>query len=303
MIKFNSTPSIMLGVSAATIPGLIQLTSLHGPIFLVQIIFCVLICLALELLCLTLSKQNTAQIANFTWLVTGILLAISIPLGTTFQLCFAAAFVAIVIIKFGAGGTGKNTLNPAMAGLGFLAICFYNQIHPLGEMPFSITHDLSLKKALEHFFSFRGFSIPDAIISATPLSLKSGEKLATNFSCLGFVLGGIFLAWQKLIRIEIPIFIAISYLVVDMMCGNCLNDAVIRLSFGGLIFASFFIATDPVTSPITQHGRIIYAVVIGTIVALSRNNGLYPDGIVFAVLAANLMVPHLDRLIWKHIKT
>lgn len=302
MIKFNSTPLIMLGVSFATLPGVIQTSLSHGFIIPIQIIFCILACLLLEAICLKISKKNIMQITNFTWLVTGILLAISIPLGAKFIFCFAAAFIAIVLIKFGAGGTGKNVLNPAMAGLGFLAICFYNQIHTTGAA-FPVTSNMSFPQALTYFFSLEDATVIDAIITATPLNLQAGSKLLINFSSVGFILGGIFLAWKNLIRPEIPFFIITSCLLVDIFCGHSIHDALIRLSFGGLIFAAFFIATDPVTSPITVYGRIIYAIVIGTITALSRNNGLYPDGIIFGVLAANLMVPHLDQFIWKHIKT
>jgi electron transport complex protein RnfD len=301
MKKAITTPVIMLTVCAALAPGLIQYAYEFGLIVLLQIVWTCFCCFCIEFAAAKVSQTPYQKsIGNFTWLLTGLLIARSLPVFSPAIYFFLASFIAIAIVKYGAGGMGKNKLNPAMAGLAVVAICFYQQLHLAGELTPAITSALNLKDTLVHFFSMQAYAPLDAMSFATPLTRHFSAANSRSYSWLAFTAGGLFLYYRKIIRIEIPLSIFIAYLSCELFYGYDVSCGLERFCFGGLIFAAFFIATDPVTSPISQLGRIIYGAAIGTAISLIRNNGLYPDGIVFAVLLGNLLTPHIDRWVWKY---
>ncbi len=291
-------PRLMLLVSACLLPGMLHFTMEWGLIVPVQLLWCCSCCAFVEWLCNQWLKLHTAPLSNFSWLVTGMLLAKSLPPFTPAPYCLGAAFIAVGLVKYGAGGLGKNRLNPAMVALAVMALCFYQPLHQSGEMNASYIRTLPWQEVLLHFFSTSLPSLPDGMSSATPLT-RGNSAGAYSWSWLSFAFGGLILARLKIIRLEIPVAILLSYVTFELLMGHSLWQACQRFGLGGLVFAAFFIATDPVTSPLSQLGRWIYGGLIGAIVSLARCNGLYPDGIAFAILAGNLITPHLDQWLWR----
>lgn len=104
------------------------------------------------------------------------------------------------------------------------------------------------------------------------------------------------LALLRVIRLEIPLAMMASSVLLCIVSGHTLPESLHSLTMGGYLFAAFFIATDPVTSPDTRCGRVLFGLAIGLVTELVREYGLYADGICFAVLAGNLLVPQLDAL-------
>lgn len=301
MTKPSTLPAIMLAVCCALIPGLLQSFYAYGWIIPIQISWCIVSCLALESLGAKLNKKPIRDaIYNWTWLVTALLIAKSLPVFSPAPYFMLASAIAIIAVKYGAGGLGKNQLNPAMAGLAVVAICFYQQIHPVGDISNQLTRELAAETVWSYFFSWQGFTPPDAISYATPLARQVAEyQTESDYTWIGFGLGGMALYLLRVIRIEIPLSIFSAYFMLELAMGRTPWECLERSCYGGLVFAAFFIATDPVTSPITTKGRIIYGSLIGAIVSLTRANGLYPDGIVFGVLSANLATPHIDQWMWR----
>ncbi len=223
--------------------------------------------------------------ADGSALVTGLLLGLTLP--PTFSPALAAlgSVVAIILGKHVYGGLGNNPFNPALVGRTFLLISF----------PVAMTT----------------WQAPlDAVTTATPLSLlKAGEALPSwgqlfvgnvggslgETSVLALLLGAAFLLWKGYIDWRIPAGVLISSAVLGAAFGVPVS---VTLFSGGLILGAFFMATDYVTSPITQSGRWAFGIGIGIISVVIRQLGGYPEGVSFAILLMNAAVPLIERATW-----
>ena len=265
-----------------------------------QITLALLTGIAAEILFLKIRKKSIDVIKDNSAALTAILLAISIPSIAPWWIVVLGTSFAIIFGKQLYGGLGSNPLNPAMLGYAFLLISF-----PL-EMTRWSSSFLTFGEGLNVIFSTINI---DALSSATRLeeakfALMEGEVFnpiqidQTVWINLGFLVGGVYLFYKKVITWQIPLsflvgIIAMSVLLMLIDSDHAMGP-VFHLFHGATMLGAFFILTDPVSSSTTPRGRLIFGFLIGILVIIIRTYGSYPDGVAFAVLLLNIAVPLID---------
>ena len=281
----NSTQRIMLDVIIALCPALIASVVIYGirPLFLTVISAAV--CVACEFLWEKALKWDIT-ILDGSAVVTGMLIAFNVPSGMPIWQLIVGDIFAILVVKMLFGGIGCNFMNPALGGRIL--------------MMFSFTGSITT-------YTYPANGV-DALSSATPLAAQSSlgwNNFMTLFlgnhggvfgeTCaLALLLGGIYLIARKVIKIWIPLCFLGSLLVFSWAFGA--ENPILSLFMGGAMLGAFFMATDYVTSPVTDKGRIIFGVGCGLITALIRVFGNYAEGVTFAIIIMNLLVPYIDDL-------
>ncbi|MDC0724342.1 electron transport complex subunit RsxD [Phytobacter diazotrophicus] len=325
----RQTSRIMLLVVLATLPGIAAQLWFFGWGTLLQIILACMSALAAEALVLRLRKQQIGAIlGDNSALLTGLLLAVSVPPFTPWWMVVLGTVFAVIIAKQLYGGLGHNPFNPAMIGYVVLLISFPVQMTSWLP-PFEIAKTVpGLMDAVQIIFTGHattGHTMDslrmgiDGISQATPLdtfktSLHAGHPVdeilksaiysgvlagaGWQWVNLGYLLGGIFLLWQKTIRWHIPVAFLVSLTVCSTLgwvfSPQSLASPQLHLLSGATMLGAFFILTDPVTASTTNKGRLIFGALAGLLVWLIRSFGGYPDGVAFAVLLANITVPLID---------
>ncbi|WP_423738289.1 electron transport complex subunit RsxD [Caviibacterium pharyngocola] len=323
----------MLWVIIAMIPAIIAQIYYFGFGVLIQAALAVGLALTLEFIVTLLRhKPKLFYIADFSVILTALILAVAIPPYAPYWVILIGTFCAVIFAKHVYGGLGQNLFNPAMVGYVILLISFPLQmttwlppVQLLNEPPtFADAYALIFTG-----FSTDGFSLHqltaaiDGITQATPLdAVKTGIKSGAALSDIAhspifgsllpfgaiaegqgwaqvnafFLLGGLFLIWKKIIHWQIPVaFLAVIFLFgfVQNLLAFAPNPLWHWFS-GATMFGAFFIATDPVTASITPKGKLIFGALVGILVCLIRFYGGYPDGVAFAVLLGNICVPLID---------
>ncbi len=222
--------------------------------------------------------------------VTGLLLALTLPPRMPLWMVVIGAFFSIAIVKEAFGGLGYNIFNPALAGRAFLSVCFPNEM---------------TSWTLPPHFNY------DAITGATPLSdnfTYHADKLSLykdlffgnrggslgETSVLLILIGAAILLILRIIDWKIPVIYIGIVALGSLIMGK---DVLFQVMAGGLMIGAFFMATDYVTSPVTWKGRIIFAVFLGILTVLMRNFSNMPEGVCFSILIMNAFVPLMDKYI------
>jgi len=307
-----STRTVMIDV----IIGLVPVMAAAGYYFrihaLTLILACCLSAVATEWLC-NLIRKKPNSVDDFSAVVTGIILALSLPPGLPIWAAVIGSCFAIAIGKMVFGGLGANVFNPAMAGRAFLTACF-------GVLMTTWTVPATINPAMPRISVENKI---DARTQATPLALSKqaiktrsqadvvNNQLSAMFTgniggCLGetsaiaLLAGGLYLLIRRIISVHIPLAVLISAFVFASV-GYLKNpeayiSPLAHLTGGGMLLCVFFIATDPVTSPLTVKGKWIFGAGVGAITILIRIIGEYPEGVMYAVLLMNAVTPLIDRL-------
>ena len=247
-------------------------------------------------------NKKPDTIGDLSACVTGMLIALVLPVTVPLWIPIVGALFAIVVAKQLFGGLGNNFINPALAARGFL----------MASWPLLLTTFSEPKTALPLISS----TIPaDAISSATPLALaKTGGAFPGLFDlftgnvagCIGeasviaILLGAIYLVIRKVIHPGGPIIYILTCGFFACMFGyNSHFDTPFlqQICSGGLMFGAFFMFTDYVTTPSTRLGTVISAFICGFVTALIRMKGGYPEGVTYAILLVNVITPLLDKYI------
>jgi Na+-translocating ferredoxin:NAD+ oxidoreductase subunit D len=242
-------------------------------------------------------------------LITGLMLGLILPPGFPLWMAFAGGAVAIGFGKIIFGGLGQNVFNPALVGRAFLQAAF----------PAAITTWPAREGGL---LALRGdnFALPlmsprvDAVTEATPLGLMKFEQTGTELTALLFgntggslgetsalliLLCGAYLAWKRYLdwRIPVSIFATVAALsgILWTIDPARYADPLFMLLSGGLVFGAVYMATDMVTSPVTRAGSWIFGAGIGALVVLIRTWGGLPEGVMYAILLMNALVPFINR--------
>ncbi len=247
------------------------------------------------------------------FLVTGLLFPLILPPATPFWAVGLGVAFGVLVGKEVFGGTGHNLFNPALVGRCFLALAY-----PATMTVGWITPGTGLAgNALRYL---HGASV-DAVSAATPLVLaKQGTfvSLSSLFwgnvsgsagetSALAILLGGVFLLLVRVGNWRTPVSILSSFLLGGLalrtLSPEHFGPVGFHLLAGGLLFGAFFMATDPVTSPISNPGKWVYGVVIGLSALLIRNLTGYVEGVMFAILLGNISAPLIDQVVFQvHIR-
>lgn len=315
-----SVESIMRLVMIALIPGILVSTIYFGVGVLIQCVIAIIFALLSETFFLKCSKQEIKpSLKNGTAIVTALLFALTISPYTPWWVNLTGIAFAIIVAKHLFGGLGKNPFNPAMAGYVFVLLCFpikmayWPDLSGLNELELTLWQNITVI-----FTGLPQGQELDAISGATSLSNMKVElglmtmvsEIKTNplYGSFGgkgwewigvaYLTGGIFLLINNVIRWQIPIFIIGTIFFVSVLFHFIDSDvypsALFHLFTGGTILCAFFIATDPASSSTTAKGKIIYAIGIGLLIYTIRTWGSYPDGIAFAILIMNALVPLID---------
>ncbi len=228
-------------------------------------------------------KPNT--VTDGSAVVTGLLLGLSLPPAVPLYIPYLGGLFAILFVKCFFGGLGKNFMNPALTARCFLLISFG-----------SIMTDFAV----------------DGVSGATPLAaLKAGEVINVSDMYLGFsgsviggsalalLVGGLLLWLFGGITMEIPLSCIVAFTAFMAIFGGQgfdLKFLLAHLCGGGLLMGAFFMATDPVTSPVTSRGQILYGAVIGILAGVFRVFGSAADSFSYAIILSNILVPFIDKL-------
>jgi len=280
------TNRIMLDVVLALLPALTVGICVLGIRALVVTLICVAAAVGGEwLYCLLAKSRNTT--VDCSALVTGVLLAMTLPHTVPYWQAAVGGVFAIVFVKCFCGGLGQNIFNPALSGRALLMLIF----------PVSITRyavdGVSSATPLHHMImpALPEESLIDMFLGNCPGSI--GE-----ISALALLAGGAYLVIRKVISARTPIAYIGTVAVLTLIfskTGHPLQWMLYNLFSGGLMLGAIFMATDYATSPVTAKGQIIYGVGCGVLTVIFRYFGIYPEGVTYAILLMNALVWIIDR--------
>ena len=274
---------VIIALLPATVFGIINF-ELNA---MILILTCVVSCVLFEWLYQKMMNRKVT-IGDLSAVVTGLLLALNMPPEIPVWIPVLGAFFAIIVVKQLYGGLGQNFMNPALAARCFLLTSF--------------------ALFMNNFSSAKlGF---DSLTGATPLAqLRAGETvdLASlvigripgtigEVSVIALLIGAIYMVVRKVISPVIPlIYIGTVFVFTFLFGGFNLTYSLSEICAGGLIFGAFFMATDYVTSPLTPKGQIVYGLILGIVTGIFRLWGASPEGVSYAIIFSNLLVPLIER--------
>jgi len=308
-----STRSVMIDV----IIGLAPVMAAAGYYFRIRafilICTCVISSVATEWLCNVIRKKPNS-LGDFSAVVTGIILALSLPPNLPVWAGVVGSVFSIAIGKMVFGGLGANIFNPAMVGRTFLTVSF-GILMTSWTVP--ATMDVSMPAIAQE-------NIVHVTTQATPLAwsklaiknelgadIYSEEQFKATFtgevggslgetSVIALLIGGLYLLIRRTINFHIPLAVLVSAFAFAVLAywkdSYAYVQPFFHLCSGGLLLCAFFIATDPVTAPLTRRGMWIFGIGVGTITMLIRIVGEYPEGVMFSILLMNAVTPLIDRL-------
>ena len=281
----RSTKSIMREVCLALAPAGIAGIVLFGWNALAIMVTSVLSCVVSEYLFQRITHQKIL-IGDWSAVVTGLLLAYNIPADAPLWIPLIGGFLAIVLVKQLFGGLGGNFMNPALTARAILFV--------------------SWSSIMSHYPMTRFMT--DATASSTPLvQIAAGESVSLVDLLIGncggvlgetckiaIILGGIYLIVRGIVDWRIPVsFIGAAFIAYLIQDG--FNVALMEILSGGLLLGAFFMATDYVTCPMSELGRVIYGIGCGILLFVIRSYASYVEGCSFAILFMNVMTPLIDR--------
>ena len=307
-----SVDVIMRNVVWALLPVAAFAVYSFGLAALFTLVVAVLSCVGTEhVLCRLSARPSTVQDWSVT--ITGLLYGLTLPPALPLWMVACGGIIGVAMAKSLFGGLGYNAFNPALVGRAFLQAAF----------PAAMT-SWTPAFAAERFTSIPSstFTIPfaapsyDAVSGATPLALMKFDQQFTDTgdlllgltngsageTCALLILaGGVYLAARKMLNWRIPAAILGSVGLLGWVF-NQVDPAVyppagFMLFSGGLMLGAVFMATDMVASPITHLGCVVYGVLIGVLVTVIRFWGGMPEGVMYAILLANAVSPHIDGLV------
>lgn len=285
----KTTQKIMLDVVLGLSPAMIASVVIFGIRAAVLILTCVAGCVLCEYVSRRVMKREQT-VGDLSAVVTGVLLALNLPVSLPPLIALFGCVVAIVVIKQMFGGIGQNFVNPALTA----------RIVLMNSFPSRMTHWTA------PFTSTLGGA--DAVTTATPLGLlKEGGGALPGYldlflgrtgGCLGetcalaILIGGAYLIARRVISPVIPC----TYLGVAAGLSLLLGrDPLFDLLSGGLLLGAFFMATDYTTSPVYFWGRVVFAAGCGVLTVLIRQFGSLPEGVSYSILLMNILTPLIER--------
>ena len=281
------TSRIMLDVVLALLPALAVGVWMLGIRALLVTLVCVATAVASEFLySLILRKRQT--VIDCSAIVTGLLLAMTLPHTVPYWQAAVGSAFAIVLTKALCGGLGQNVFNPALAARAFLML-----IYPVGLTRYLGVDGVSSATPLHHMVmpALPEESLLDMLLGNCPGSI--GE-----LSALALLAGGVYLVIRKVISPRIPLAYIGTVAVLTLVFHK--TDAPLQwmlysLLSGGLMLGAIFMATDYATSPATPKGQLVYGVGCGVLTVVFRYFGIFPEGVTYAILLMNALVWIIDR--------
>jgi electron transport complex protein RnfD len=301
----DAVKKIMYGVILAMLPALLVSVYYFGLNAIRVNLIAIAACVFFEWLFQKVFLKGPITVTDGSAIITGMLLAFNVPSNLPWWIIVIGAIVAIGIGKMSFGGLGNNPFNPALVGRVFLLISF-----PAQMTSWPVPQSLN-------------FSLVDAETGATPLAIlkqafytgKAQELVSSTdyadlfmgnlggslgeISALALIIGGLFMLFRKIITWHIPVSILGTVTIFSVTLYGIdptkYADPLFHILTGGMLLGAIFMATDMVTSPMTPKGMIFYGIGIGAITILIRVWGAYPEGMSFAILIMNAVVPLINN--------
>lgn len=286
----QSTMSVMRDVLIALAPASVLSIVFFGWKALLLIAVCIAASVATEAGMQKFMKKEIT-VKDLSAVVTGLLLALNLPINAPWWVAVIGCIFAIAVVKQLFGGLGCNFVNPALAARVFLVASWPT------------------------FMSGTAYLPADAVSSATPLAIWSGEAAGQlpsilqmflgndiygcigEVSALALIIGGLYLIFRKVITYVIPCSYIGTVAVFSLIAGYGFDGMLFQIFAGGLMIGAIFMATDYVTSPITPLGQMIYGIGCGAMTCVIRFYGGYSEGVMFSILFMNAVAPLIDKYI------
>jgi electron transport complex protein RnfD len=305
----DSVPRLMYGVLIALIPAFLVSVYTFGLGTIIISLTAIASCMLFEYIIQKYLLKAAISIWDGSALITGMLLAFCLPTNLPLWMVVLGSLVAIGVGKMSFGGLGNNPFNPALVGRVFLFVSFPVQ---LSSWPEPLVNRLSYL---------------DATTGATPLAImkegmKNGENISDIFTnipmyadmllgkmggsageiaALALLLGMVYLLIRRIISWHIPVSILLTVTlftgILWLVNPETNPDPLFHLLSGGLMLGAIYMATDYVTSPMNTRGMWIYGIMIGIITVVIRTFGSYPEGVQFAILIMNAVVPLINKYV------
>lgn len=304
----TSTQIIMRDVIIALLPAILVSVLFYGWAELLVLAVSVASCVLIEWAITKFMLKKPSTIGDLSAVVTGLLLAMNLPASTPWWVIFIGSIVAIGVAKMTFGGLGQNVFNPAITGRVFLLISFPTYMTDWsmtsgfipsvdavsGATPLGVLKEaLNSGTTIPEFLAAGGFSSMSDV-------LKDVGASAGEVSSIALLVGFGYLLVRKLVKAWIPLSI---FATVALISGifNLVNPEmyagpVFHIFTGGMVLGACFMATDYVTSPMSNWGGVVFGVGIGLITMLIRYFGAYPEGVSFAILIMNSVVPLINKV-------
>ena len=282
------TNRIMADVMLALTPALAVGVVRFGLDALILTLVCMASAVAAEWLYGALTRTRNTTVDGSA-LVTGMLLAMTLPHTCPIWLGAAGSVFAIVFVKCLCGGLGQNIFNPALAARAAMMV-----IYPVGLTRYMGVDGVTAATPLHHMVMP---ALPEETVMEMFLGICPGS--IGEISALALIVGGVYLLWRKVISARIPVAYLGTVALLTLVFSK--TDAPIdwmlySLCSGGVMLGAIFMATDYATSPATPMGQIVYGIGCGALTVFFRYFGLFPEGVTYAILLMNAFVWFIDRL-------
>ena len=280
-----TTSNIMRDVCIALLPALIASLVIFGAQALLVTVVCVVAAMGSEYLFEKICKLPIT-VQDFSAVITGLLVAYNLPVTIPLWQAALGSVIAIVLVKQLFGGLGRNFANPAIVGRIILFLSFSK--------------------------TMTAWQFPDAVSSATPLALMASGNtaglpslwdmfLGMKGGCLGEVsglallLGFAYLLVRRVISWHTPVAFVGTVFLLSWLLGGSPVYALYQILSGGLLLGAIFMATDYVTTPPTNEGRLVFGLGCGLLTVMIRQWGSYAEGVSFAILFMNILTPYISK--------
>ncbi|UCF33484.1 MAG: RnfABCDGE type electron transport complex subunit D [Phycisphaerales bacterium] len=298
LVEGRSTRAIMFDVVIGMVPLFVAAVVLYRWRAVALTLITVAACLATEAIANRIRGRSMLSLTDGSAIVTGMILAFSLPPKLPLFMAVIGGVVAIALAKMVFGGLGQNLFNPAMVGRAFLMACF-----PVAMTTWAQPFDLAT------------IGTVDAVTQATPLAAaKFGSDVVPRMwdlfmgkvggcigetSSLAVLIGGMYLLIRRTADWRQPLGVLVGAGVLAVIAHwadpGKFAPLGVQLTSGALMFGALFIATDYVGAPITPKGRLIFGFGVGLLIMVIRLFGGYPEGVMFAVLIMNALTPLIER--------
>ena len=303
MVSPTDTTKIMGTVMLALMPALAVGIYQFGIRALILTVVCVVACVGFEYL-FNLIMKRPQTVGDLSAAVTGLLLAMNCPSSLPYGIAIVGCFAAVIVVKQLFGGLGQNLVNPAVTARVFMFIAFATEMTtwPVSRVT-SLSQDsmvavdgvdaMTAATALGQLGHGDG-TLGSVTYSNLDLFLGNCGGCLGEVSALALLIGGLFLIWRKIISPIIPLTFLATVFVLGFIWGG-LDGAIFHIVAGGVMLGAFFCATDYVTSPTLPMGKVIFGIGCGLFTMLIRVFASYPEGVSFAILLMNILVPFIDN--------
>lgn len=286
----RNTQQIMLDVIIALLPALLAGTMIFGMRAFLVAIVCIAAAVAAEWACgMVLYHRNTVK--DLSSVVTGLLLALTLPATVPYWLAAVGSVFAIVVVKGFGGGLGKNVFNPALGARAFMVMLW--PVYMVRYIAPGSVDGVASATPLHHMVMP---ALPEESIAQMFMGNIGGT--IGEVCTLALLIGGIYLIAKGVISLRIPAAYLGTVAVLTLVFSkgdNAFAWMLYSLLGGGVVLGALFMATDYATSPVTPKGQIIYGIGCGVLTVIFRYFGLFPEGVTYAILLMNACAWAIDR--------